>query len=163
MIIRPARPDDIDALIAFRMRLVDSYGIGISSSQHPDFPAQIRSRLQDLLGRDTHHLVVAEDAGQLLGCICGALELSLPGPTWTGICGLLTDMWVEEEARGRGAAGALVADVCRWVQDNGGEKTRLHSTPMAVPVYEKLGFHEAVVGAVEGDVFTTMWLDFPQS
>lgn len=162
MLIRQATAADIPDIVRFRGHLWDSFLSDTKVADHPDWPERAGAVLVDLLTRDTHRYLVTEDEdGRLVGTVSGLLELHMPGPAWPGVSASLSDMWVEPDARGRGVARALMAGILDWVKASGASKVRLHSTPVAVQAYERMGFH--VAEAKPGDErFPVMWMDFPR-
>lgn len=157
MQVRRATSSDIDALVAMKRELIRSYFPRIDD--YPDWPARAAAALAGLLVRDTHLYLVADEGGRVVGSLSGQLDLGIPGPVWPGVHATLADMYVEPDLRGRGIARALMDEALAWARERGCSKVKLHSTPMAVPVYEKLGFHVGVVKPGDTD-FPTMWLDF---
>lgn len=155
--VRRANRDDIDGLVAMKRELIRSYFPRVD--EYPDWPARAAAALAELLVRDTHVYLVAEAGGRIVGGLSGQLDLGIPGPVWPGVHATLADMYVLPEARGQGIARALMDAALAWARGRGCAKVKLHSTPMAVPVYEKLGFHVGVVKPGDTD-FPTMWLDF---
>lgn len=132
--------------------------VRIDLDDHPEWPARAGAALDDLLRRDTHLFLVADDGDRAIGCISAQLELGIPGPTWPGVHASLADMWVEPAERRRGIARALVDQAVGWCREKGCGSVHLHSTPAAVAAYERLGFHIGVVKPGDTD-FPVMWVD----
>lgn len=159
MQIRPATPADIPHLVRMRDALRTTYS-EVRAEDHPEWPERAAAAYRTLLPRDTHLFLVAEDAdGRVVGGMSARLDLGIPGPTYSGVNASIHDTWVDEDQRGHGIARALMDAALEWCRKNECRNVKLHSTPMAVGAYEKMGFHVGV--AKPGDEkFPVMWLDF---
>lgn len=158
--VRPARDGDVAEIIRLKGELIGTYAADLDLADYPDWPERAGAGLRDLLNRDTHRFIVAQDdSGALIGCVSAQLELTIPGPRWSGVHGVISDMYVDPASRSRGVARAMTGELLAWCRERGCRSVRLHSTPMAVPVYERLGFHVGV--PKPGDErFPVMWIDF---
>ncbi|MCE1177689.1 MAG: GNAT family N-acetyltransferase [Micrococcales bacterium] len=156
--VRQAGPADVETILGLKRQLLVSFGAP-DPLTYADWHGRASAALLDMLGRDTIRFVVAEIDGMPVGCVSAQLHLNIPGPTWPGVHGELADMFVEPAVRGRGVARALAEDVLGWCRERGCTKVKLHSTPMAVGAWERLGFHVAQPKPGD-DRFAQMWLDF---
>lgn len=80
-----------------------------------------------------HRWIAFDEDGRLIGKVL----LSLAAPPGVGA---IYGMSVRPEARGKGVAGALTGLVLRRAQKLGCARVVLHSSEMAVRVYERAGF-----------------------
>ena len=160
MRVREAGTADIEVIVQMKGELIATYA-EFDPASDLDWQARATEAVRGLIPRDTHLFLIAEDAaGRPLGCVSAQLELGIPGPWWPGVHASMADMFVRPEARGQGVARALMEQALAWCEGHGCRSVHLHSTPMAVKVYERLGFH---LGEVKpGDErFPVMWHDFP--
>jgi len=111
--IRPARADDAPAL----SRLLDQLG-------YPSDAAEIPDRLARMHARPGTVALVAEDRGQVVGCVTvhlfSALHSSEPN-AW------LTALVVDETTRGKGVGSALVKHAEDWAIEHGAQRIALTS------------------------------------
>lgn len=108
----------------------------------------------DLEGRAaTSELLVAEDAGRLVGCVSyypPGLEVSYPSETfsepWPREWSAIRLLAVDPSARGRGV-GRLLTNAClERARSRGAPAVGLHTTPfmeVARAMYERMGFERA--------------------
>jgi GNAT superfamily N-acetyltransferase len=89
-------------------------------------------------GRAPGHRYLAVTDGKAVG----KAYLSLAGPP--GVASIY-GMFVPPEARGRGVAGGLTTTMLRQAKEHAFHRAVLHSTDMAVGVYQRAGFFERCI------------------
>jgi GNAT superfamily N-acetyltransferase len=129
MRIRTATLDDAPAL-----RLL------IGQLGYPPDPEVLPRRLAAYLAADDLAVLVAEDAGRVVGVASGGAQriLAYDGSFELGI------LVVEENARGSGVGKALLAAFEDWARGNGAKSIRLGSRDWRVDAhrfYEREGYH----------------------
>ncbi len=108
--VRPARGEDVEELAGLLGQLFD-----IEADFAPDISKQ-RAGLRLLLGRPDALVAVAEAAGRAVGmCSVQTLVSTAEG----GCVGLLEDLVVREEWRGRGVGTRLLQAAERWARHRG--------------------------------------------
>jgi GNAT superfamily N-acetyltransferase len=127
--LRVALTDDVPRLAAL---------IGILG--YPAAPRELRPRLERLLSRPDHVIVVAEtDAHGIVGWIHGTEQELLEAERRCEIVGLV----VAPEGRRRGIGARLVAAVEAWGKARGLHRIVVRSNvtrPESHPFYERLGY-----------------------
>ena len=101
-------------------------------------PASEPEWVATVVGSPAVHLLVARDGGAIVGLVCLVL---VPQPT--GIRARLEDLVVDELARGRGVAVALVSECIERARAAGARDIDLTSNPTrtaAIAIYEAAGF-----------------------
>ena len=105
---------------------------------YPASTEAMHARLQSLLPRPQHRIVVAQ-RGRLLGWIAMERRYTLESGEFVEIVGLVVDA----AARGHGVGRALVAEAEAWVLEQGFDAIRVRSNvarDASHPFYESLGF-----------------------
>lgn len=134
MILRPATPDDVPALVAMVRDLA-------TFEREPDAVEVDDAMLAAALFTDAPVVfaTVADDAGEVLGMAIHFRNFS----TWTGRVGIyLEDLYVRPEHRGRGVGRALLADLARTATDRGYARVDwsvLDWNRTAIDVYRSVG------------------------
>ena len=127
--IRVARSDDHVAIA----ELCDQLGYACTAEQ-------VRPRLEQLLARPDHAVLVAELAGQgVIGWVHVYLSPLLERELQSEIGGLVTD----EAHRGLGAGRLLMEQAEEWTKQNGGRAVCLRSNVVregAHEFYRRLGY-----------------------
>lgn len=121
-----------DQLVSTMARLVPQ----LSSSS----PAPTAEDLERIVGHDACHLLVARDAGQILGSMTLVVF-----PIPTGVRAWIEDVVVDSDARGRGVGEALNRHALSIADDLGAKSVDLTSRPSreaANRLYKRLGFQE---------------------
>jgi GNAT superfamily N-acetyltransferase len=142
MLVRPAKPADVPAMLAL-VRELAAY------EREPDAVSMTQEQLSDALFRRHPHLFghVAESDGSVVGLALWFLNFS----TWEGTHGVyLEDLYVMPSMRGQGAGRALLralADVCL---QNGYARLELSVLDWNLPA---IGFYRSL-GAVGMDDWT---------
>ncbi len=131
MEVRPARPDDLDELIAsFAAVVAEGRWLGTQ----PGFDREARRQgLAASLDDATVGVFVAEEGGRLLG--------GIRGQDGGGLVEL--GMWVVADARGRGVGAALLDALVAWARQRGAHKVSLQVWPhnqRARTLYRRAGF-----------------------
>jgi GNAT superfamily N-acetyltransferase len=125
---RPAARDDAPALAG----LAGALG-------YPTRPSELRERLEVLLGRETHAVLVAEEEGTAVGWLHVFEEVSLVAPPRALIAGLVVD----EGRRGTGIGRGLVERAEAWAAGRGLTSMRVRSRDgrgEAHAFYRQLGY-----------------------
>jgi GNAT superfamily N-acetyltransferase len=134
VILRPATPDDVPALVAMVRDLA-------TFEREPDAVEVDDAMLAAELFTDAPVVfaTVADDAGEVLGMAIHFRNFS----TWTGRVGIyLEDLYVRPEHRGRGVGRALLADLARTATDRGYARVDwsvLDWNRTAIDVYRSVG------------------------
>jgi len=133
-VIRPARPDDLDAL-------VDLLRMLFAIEADFDFDAARQHRgLAMLLAHDAAVLLVAEAAGQVVGMCSGQLTISTAEG---GFSLLVEDVVVAQTWRGKGVGRELVAALEQWAGERKIGRLQLladRNNGAALEFYRKLGW-----------------------
>ena len=129
--IRPMRDDEADAVAAMVRGLAAHIGT--------DFVPKVTGA-ELCQSRDLIDVVVAEEAGQLLGACLGLMTFS----TWRGARGLyIVDLFVEPQTRGRNIGRHLLRTAAQRAAGRGARFIKLEvdeSNTGAERFYERLGF-----------------------
>lgn len=119
MIVRRLqRGDDLAAAITLLTRFFAEEGFGTP-------PGVIEKHAAILAGLDTCLMIVAEDLGEVIGVATASMEFGIEFGWWAE----MGDLYVVPEARGRGAAKALVAGIEDWLRSNGVKGYQVTVTP----------------------------------
>jgi GNAT superfamily N-acetyltransferase len=112
LVIRPARQDDLDAMVALLQAL-----FAIEEDFAPDPDRQRRGLTRFLEGCGKHRaILVAESGGQLIAMAAVQIMISTAegGPV-----GLVEDVVVQEDRRGCGVGRRLMAALGAWAEAYG--------------------------------------------
>jgi len=126
--IRPAVASDAGALSDLSGQL-----------GYPSTVTEIATRLEGLAARGNNLVLVAEDAGRVIGWIGVRSDLSLETGPFAEIVGLV----VSEHARGKGVGESLVAAALEWAKERGHVRVRVRSNVVrerAHRFYERNGY-----------------------
>ena len=122
MRIRPIEPRDAAALVPLCAQL-----------GYPATLEQVERRLQRLLGHPGQGLLGAESApGQLVGWLHVQTRVVFESDPFAEIVGLVVD----ENVRGQGAGGHLVAAAERWAAANGHTEMRVRSNVVRTAAHQ---------------------------
>jgi GNAT superfamily N-acetyltransferase len=127
-VIRPARLEDAPVVADLGTQL-----------GYPTSPEQAETRLRDLLDRADHAVLVAEEAGAVIGWAHVAAMPHVVNDPFAELVALVID----ENRRGRGTGAALVEAVSDWAARNGFRTLRVRSNVVrerAHRFYDRLGF-----------------------
>jgi ribosomal protein S18 acetylase RimI-like enzyme len=141
ILCREARPDELDATGALMVAAYAEFRPALPPPAWQAYEDEIRDVRRRLAGST---LVVAEDAGRLLGAVTyypdATKEKNVQWPAAWAVFRLLA---VHPDARGRGV-GRLLTDECvRRAREAGREALGLHTTLLmnvARAMYEGMGF-----------------------
>ncbi|MEW6038830.1 MAG: GNAT family N-acetyltransferase [Pseudomonadota bacterium] len=141
VVIRPARAGDVEALVGL---------LGTLFSIEADFafdPDRSASGLALLIGSGTDRVLVAEFEGRVIGmCSVQTLISTAEG----GRAGLVEDMVVAEDFRGKGIGQRLLGEIERWAAEAGLTRLQLladRANEPALAFYDRLGWQRtALVG-----------------
>jgi len=129
--LRPMRPEEADAVAGMVRGLAEHIGTGFV----PKLTGEKLSLAQDLID-----VVVAEEAGRLIGACLGLMTFS----TWRGAPGLyVVDLFVLPEARGRNVGLDLLRCSAQRFARRGAEFIKLEvdeTNTGAERFYARLGF-----------------------
>ncbi len=127
--IRPARPEDAPAIAALSGQL-----------GYPASPTQMRQRLEDLLPRTDHALLVAETAGgEVVGWVHLHLLRTVVADPWVEVGGLVVDRAHRRQGIGR----RLMGQAETWAWEQNCTTVSLRSNVIrkeAHRFYERLGY-----------------------
>ncbi|MGV1098024.1 N-acetyltransferase family protein [Thiovibrio sp. JS02] len=133
-VIRPARPDDLDAL-------VDLLRILFCIEADFDFDAaRQRQGLAMLLAHEAAVLIVAEAAGRVIGMCSGQLTISTAEG---GFALLVEDVVVAQGWQGKGVGRELLAALEQWAEARKIGRLQLladRNNAAALEFYRKLGW-----------------------
>jgi GNAT superfamily N-acetyltransferase len=134
MEVRPAVESDVPALKPLMRGYCEFY-----EADPPDAGLDDMARALIATTDDQGMLLVADDGGEAIG-------FAAVGWKWSSLRGariaVLEDLFVAPEARGRGAAGALIEDCARRARANGAPVMTWLTAPdnhRAQAVYNKVG------------------------
>lgn len=149
MLVRPATPTDVSALLRFIRELAEY-------EREPDAVKADERRLHQTLFADRPHVFahVVEVDDDVVGMAIWFLNFS----TWEGTHGVyLEDLYVSPPARGHGAGRALLQALAGICVDNGYARLELSVLDWNLPA---IGFYRTV-GAVGMDDWTVQRVTGP--
>ncbi|MDT7801104.1 MAG: hypothetical protein QOI78_4537 [Actinomycetota bacterium] len=136
--VRPARPADLEAVAGLRWRWVAERD-GLPGAGRAEFVREFAAWA--LANAATHRCLVVVREDRVLGMAFLAITARVPTPTaFTRAAGDVQSVYVSPEARDCGLGGLLINGVLRLAADLGLERVTVHSSPRAVPAYERRGF-----------------------
>lgn len=147
--IRPAIPSDQDSLGRYGAELMRQHHASDTSrfilTQHPEagYGRFLVSQIDD----PECLVLVAEDAGRVLGYVYASLE----GTSWRdlrGPCGFVHDVYVDEGARHRRIGRDLVVAAMKWIRSHDMRQVVLWSKTRNVSaqrLFASLGFRETMI------------------
>lgn len=133
-VIRPARPDDLEALVDL-LRIL----FGIEADFDFDAARQ-RQGLAMLLAHETAVILVAEAAGQVIGMCSGQLTISTAEG---GFALLVEDVVVAQSWQGKGVGRELLTALEQWAGSRKIGRLQLladRNNAAALEFYRKLGW-----------------------
>jgi len=149
MLIRPARPEDLPAVSKLAAALVRMHHR--LDPQRFMLVEPVEDGYQWFFSREVKRkaarILVAEEEGQILGYAYATLEER----NWNDLldaCGKLNDIYVDDGARRRGVARALVEATFAWFRERKAPRVVLLSAwqnPDAHAFFESLGFRRTMV------------------
>ncbi|MGW4519673.1 GNAT family N-acetyltransferase [Amycolatopsis sp. NPDC004378] len=136
--VRPARPDDLEAVAALRWRWVAEQD-GLPGDGRAAFVREFAAWARD--NAATHRCLVLARADGVLGMAFLAITPRVPTPAaFERACGDVQSVYVVPEARDGGLGGLLIGATLRLAAELGLERVTVHSSGRAVPAYERQGF-----------------------
>ncbi|MBN2027641.1 MAG: GNAT family N-acetyltransferase [Actinobacteria bacterium] len=142
MEIRKALPRDADDLVRLRAIMLEQVIGG------PPAEADLRV-LRDFFTRwvyDDPLCLVAEEGGEVLGCIAASFYNHFPSPkNPSGMQAEIHNFAVYEHHRGKGIGKTLFVRILRECRDRDVGRISLYATAMGRPIYESFGFSSEVI------------------
>lgn len=139
--VRAARPAELEAVAALRWRWVAERDTLPGSGREAfvrEFAAWARENAA------THRCLVLVRDDRVLGMAFLAITPRVPTPSaLSRAAGDVQSVYVVPEARDGGLGGLLIEGVLRLAAELGLERVTVHSSPRAVPAYERRGFSVA--------------------
>jgi GNAT superfamily N-acetyltransferase len=133
---RKAEIADIPTLIHFRKAL-------LKREDDNSIDAELANYFETAMQDGMTILWVAEDGGKVVSSVLlGVMQMVPRFDNSSGKVAYLTNMYTLLEYRRRGIATNLMKNVIEVAKSQGIKKILLHSSEMAKPVYENLGFEE---------------------
>lgn len=150
MIVRKAKPTDVDALVRLRaemfaaMDVADTEGVW-QTQAHRWFRARID---------DEHYcFVVVEVDGRVVSCAVAAVRDAAPSPgVPEGRDILISNVCTEPGYRGHGHGQAAFDAVMTWARHAGVGRAELMATAFGRAMYERAGFRETPFPAMRADL-----------
>jgi GNAT superfamily N-acetyltransferase len=136
IIIRPAARDDLDTLAILSEQL-----------GYPVAPAVLAPRLESVLTKPGHSLLVAEDGGKVMGWVHGVMRYLLEEEPHAFIGGLI----VADGQRSRGVGAKLMAAIEGWARGEGAREVHVYSNVVrerAHRFYERIGYNQVKTSKV---------------
>jgi len=153
--IRQTKDSDLDYIISFAKKLSafnrKNHSITSKYDDHEPVLQAIAERMRTAFRtRDENSLfLIAEDGRTPLGYVFAKIyEETQIADNGTGRMGLLSDLFVDETARGMGLGQKLIDKTMEWFKSRGIRRVKLHTyswNRAAQKVYEKNGFAEYAV------------------
>ncbi len=141
--VRPARADELDVVIDLAQRLVDfDRGFDPTLSATWTSTDEAREFYTDRIAGDGVALL-AFDGSRALGVLTASLEAEDYSHRTVGTVAELEILYVDPDARGRGAGKALVLAFTAWARAAGATRLRVnasHENVGAIAFYRGLGF-----------------------
>lgn len=144
MIIRYAREDDADALVALLAQVGRAHSEGRPDIYCSPLSKHTRESAEKLINDKAGGVIVAETGGK----VCGELIYKIFDRPCDGFFKArkwlyIDDLCVDENARGQGIAGALIKEAERIANDENCDAVELNCwafNTAAAGVYEKAGY-----------------------
>ncbi|MBV9408577.1 MAG: GNAT family N-acetyltransferase [Candidatus Eremiobacteraeota bacterium] len=144
--VRPAGPDDADALARLRAASMIELGYLAPAERNAFVPDAARDFVR-LFANGTLLARVLCDGDAIIGTAGAVLFERLPYPGGT-LHAEVSGVYVEPAHRGTGHAGRLVADVLADLRRTGVRKIFLRPSPRSRGLYARLGFVEDTTGVM---------------
>ncbi|MBK8028704.1 MAG: GNAT family N-acetyltransferase [Anaerolineae bacterium] len=150
VIIRPAAPQDVDAIAQLWLALV-----GYHREIDPDLPPaapngalRYARRLVDRLEDPMTSVLVAETEGKVVGYVLGMVVDLAPEMFAQSPSGFLADIYVDTAYRRHGVGRALVEHLSAWFRDKGLRYFEWHVAALnddAVEFWRKVGGRDVML------------------
>jgi GNAT superfamily N-acetyltransferase len=145
-LIRPARPDDLEELLAMQLRsLRELAGPHYDAELLEAALAEIGTMDPRMIGQCCY--LVAECDGRIRGGAGWTMRMPSyarlvrePLPPLDGHTGLIRSVYVDPAATRQGLARALLATIEATLRDGGATRAELIATLPCVPIYAALGY-----------------------
>jgi GNAT superfamily N-acetyltransferase len=139
--VRAARPAELEAVAALRWRWVAERD-GLPGTGREEFVREFAAWAR--ANAATHRCLVLARDDRVLGMAFLAVTARVPTPAaLSRAAGDVQSVYVVPEARDGGLGGLLIEGVLRLAGELGLERVTVHSSPRAVPAYERRGFSVA--------------------
>ncbi len=139
--VRAARPAELEAVAELRWRWVAERD-GLPGDGRAEFVREFAAWAR--ANAATHRCLVLVRDDQVLGMAFLAITPRVPTPMAPSrAAGDVQSVYVVPEARDGGLGGQLIDGVLRLAGELGLERVTVHSSPRAVPAYERRGFSVA--------------------
>ena len=136
--VRAARPAELEVVAELRWRWVAERD-GLPEAGRDVFVREFAAWARE--NAATHRCLVLVCDGRVRGMAFLAITPRVPTPAAPSrASGDLQSVYVVPEARDGGLGGQLIDGVLRLAGELGLERVTVHSTPRAVPAYERRGF-----------------------
>ena len=136
--VRAARPAEFEAVAELRWRWVAERD-GLPGAGREAFVREFAAWAREHAA--THRCLVLVRDGRVLGMAFLAITARVPTPAAPSrAAGDVQSVYVVPEARDGGLGGKLIDGVLRLAAELGLERVTVHSSPRAVPAYERRGF-----------------------
>lgn len=139
---RIRRAFSFDAAALARLRAASLRELGRLDDAHAEaFARDAQADFTRLLAEDRLIAFVLCDGAEVVGSACAIFFERLPYPDGM-LHAEIAGVYVAPAFRGNGWAAQLVRDVVSATNNRGVRKTVLHPSPLAKPLYERLGFED---------------------
>jgi len=142
MEIRKALPGDAEDLVRLREIMLEQVIGGPLSQQD----LQNLRDFFDRWGYDDPLCLVAEEDGEVLGCIATSFYSHFPSPkNPSGMQAEIHNFAVYEQHRGKGIGRVLFSRILQECRERNVGRISLYATDMGRPIYESFGFSSEVI------------------
>jgi len=142
MEIRKAVPQDADDLVRLRAIMLEQ----VIGGPVPGEDIKVMEEFFGSWDYDDPLCLVAEEEGQVLGCIAVSFYRFFPGTrNPSGMLAVIHNFAVYEEHRGKGVGKSLFLWILRECRERGVGRISLNATEMGKPLYESFGFSSEVI------------------
>ena len=145
--IRRAGLDDVETMVQFRYRMFEDMGVSKSEEEIARFMEANRRYFSTAIPAETFlgWVAVSEETGESVAT--GGMSFFQRAPNFTSLDGregYLLNMYTLPEWRQQGIAKGIVSAILEHARSIGIAVVRLHASSKGRPVYEKLGFIDAM-------------------
>lgn len=144
--VRPAREEDVDALVHLRAEMFAAMGVTEADDRWREQARQwFAARLHD----DHYRFAVVEVSGRVVACAAGAVRDAAPSPgAPEGRDVLVSNVCTMATHRGHGYGQAAFEHVLDWARRSGVARAELMATASGRGLYERAGFTETAFPAM---------------
>lgn len=138
LVLRTARLDDIDTLVALRRSMLAAMVEpgDFADGWEPAFVDWLTPRLES----SDYQMVVAQLDDRVVAGAQGELIEGQPGPAVRRRRVLITNVSTLPQYRGRGLATKCLEAVLAWARKSGATSAVLNATEMGAEIYQRAGF-----------------------